>query len=51
MLRKAYREKAKGLHPDVLRAQGISEELLGKANEQMARLNAAWSEIRKARGL
>ena len=51
VLKKAYREKAKSLHPDVLRAQGISEELLSKANEQMARLNAAWSEIRKARGL
>jgi len=50
-VRKAYREKAKRLHPDVLRAQGLSEELLGKANDQMARINAAWTEIKKARGL
>lgn len=50
-VRTAYREKAKRLHPDALRAQGLSEELLAKANEQMARLNAAWAEIRKERGL
>lgn len=50
-VKKAYRAKAKSLHPDVLRAQGLSEELLNRANEQMARVNAAWSEIRRARGL
>lgn len=50
-VRQAYREKAKHLHPDILRAQGLSEELIGKANEQMARVNAAWAEIRKSRGL
>ena len=50
-VRAAYREKAKRLHPDALRAHGLSEELLSRANEQMARLNAAWAEIRKERGL
>lgn len=50
-VRKAYREKAKQLHPDVLRAQGLSEELIAKANDQMVRLNAAWNEIRQARKL
>lgn len=50
-VRKAYREKAKALHPDILRAQGLSEELMGKANEQMARVNEAWSEIKRARGI
>ena len=49
-LRAAYRERAKHLHPDMLRAQGLSEELVSRANEQMARLNAAWSEIRRIRG-
>ena len=32
-------------------AQGLSEELMGKANEQMARVNEAWSEIKRARGI
>ena len=50
-VRKIYREKAKRLHPDILRAQGLSEELLGRANEQMSRLNAAWDEIKRERGL
>ena len=50
-LRTAYREKAKRLHPDILRAQGLSEELLGRANEQMSRINAAWDEIKRERGI
>ena len=50
-IRKAYREKAKQLHPDALRAQGLSDELLSRANAQMARINAAWSEIKKERNL
>lgn len=50
-VRKAYRDKAKKLHPDLLRAQGLPEELLQKANDQMARVNAAWDEIKHARGM
>jgi len=50
-VRRVYREKAKRLHPDALRAQGVSEELLARANEQMARLNAAWAEVKRKRGL
>ena len=50
-LRTAYREKAKHLHPDVLRSQGLSDELMRLASEEMARVNAAWAEIRKARGI
>ncbi len=50
-VRRAYREKAKQLHPDALRAQGLSDELLSRANAQMARVNAAWAEIKKARNL
>ena len=50
-VRRAYREKAKKFHPDMLRARGLSPELLKQANEQMARINAAWDEIKRARGL
>ena len=50
-VRKAYREKAKKLHPDILRAQGLPEEMLSRANEQMGRVNAAWDQIKKERGL
>ena len=50
-VRKAYRDKAKSLHPDILRAQGLSEELMGRANEQMAKINDAWAEIKRERGM
>lgn len=50
-LRKAYREKAKKFHPDMLRARGLPPELVEKANEQMARINAAWDTIRRSRGI
>lgn len=50
-VRRAYREKAKQLHPDTLRAQGLSDELLSRANDQMARINAAWAAIRRERNL
>lgn len=48
-LKTAYRNLAKKLHPDVLRAQGMPETLMGRANERMARINAAWDRIKKAR--
>ena len=50
-VKKAYREKAKKCHPDVLRAQGLPEAMIGKATEQMARINEAWSRIKSARGI
>ena len=50
-VKRAYREKAKQLHPDALRAQGLSDELLAKANDQMARVNAAWTSIKQERGM
>jgi DnaJ like chaperone protein len=48
-LRKAYLDRVKKLHPDVLRAQGMPEALLGKANQRMARINVAWESIKRAR--
>ena len=50
-LKGKYRELAKKYHPDALRAQGLPDEMIGKANEKMAKINAAWSEIKSARGL
>ncbi len=48
-LKRAYREKAKKLHPDEMMAQGLPPELVQKANEEMARVNAAYDLIRKSR--
>ena len=50
-LKKKYRELAKKNHPDALRAQGLPDELVGKATERMGRINAAWATIRSARSL
>lgn len=50
-LRKAYRDLAKKLHPDILRAQGLPESLMGRANERMARINSAWDKVKKARNI
>lgn len=50
-VKKAYRELAKKNHPDLLRAQGLPEAMIGKATEKMGRINEAWSTIREARKL
>lgn len=48
-LKKIYREKIKKYHPDVLRGQGVPEEMLKFANDEMAKLNSAWEQIQKER--
>lgn len=50
-IKKAYRELAKKNHPDLLRAQGLPDELIGKATEKMSRINDAWTKVKEARGL
>ena len=50
-VKKAYRNLAKRYHPDTLKAQGLPEEMVARANERMSKINAAWSAIKKERGL
>lgn len=50
-VRKAYRELAKRYHPDRLRAEGMPEEMIGKATATMAKINGAWDAIKAARKL
>lgn len=50
-VKKAYREKAKKFHPDVLRARGLDGEALDRATRRMVRINAAWARIKERRGL
>ena len=49
-LKSAYRRLAKRYHPDLLRANGVPEEMIVAATEQMAQVNAAWEDIRRIRG-
>ena len=48
-VKKAYHRMAKKYHPDTLRAQGLPEEMVGKATERMSKSNAAWAAIREKR--
>jgi len=50
-LKRKYRDLAKKNHPDALRAQGLPEEMIGKATERMSRINAAWATVREARNI
>ncbi len=49
--RKAFLQAVRANHPDRMIARGAPEEFLNVATEKLARINAAWSEIRKERGL
>ena len=49
--KRAYREKAKSCHPDVLRSQGASDRKVAEATEKMAKVNAAWTAISKERNI
>jgi DnaJ like chaperone protein len=48
-LKRKYRALAKKLHPDLLRAQGVSDDALKRASDKMVRINAAWKLIRESR--
>ncbi len=50
-LKAAYRRMAKRYHPDLLRANGVPEEMITMAAEEMAQVNAAWEDIRRVRGI
>ena len=50
-VKKAYREKARKLHPDAIAREGLPPALAAKANERMARINLAWDKIKDARGI
>ena len=50
-VKRAYREKAKSCHPDVLRSQGASDRKVVEATEKMAKVNAAWTAISKERNI
>ena len=45
-----FTETAEGVILNV-RAQGLPEELVGKATEKMSRINEAWNRIRERRGI
>lgn len=46
-----HRSLVREHHPDRLIAQGMPEEMVQVANEQLARINAAYDEVRQRRGI
>jgi hypothetical protein len=48
-VKRAYRAKVRRLHPDTLQGKDLPEEVIATVNDQMARVNAAWSAIKNER--
>lgn len=46
-----YRQLARDNHPDKLMAEGLPEEVIAVANQKLARINAAYDEIARTRGI
>lgn len=50
-LRAAWRHLMREYHPDSLASRGATQELIDRAGEKVARINAAWDRIKRERGL
>lgn len=50
-IKKTYRRLIREHHPDKLIAEGMPEEMVEVANQEMAAINAAYDQIAKLRGL
>jgi DnaJ like chaperone protein len=50
-LRATWKNLMRENHPDLLAARGVPEEFIARANEKVARINAAWDRIKRERGL
>ena len=50
-VKKAYRKLASEYHPDKIIAKGLPEEFVELAHKRFQEIQAAWEEIRQARGL
>ena len=50
-LRAAWKKLMREHHPDSLASHGVSAELIARASDKVARINAAWDRIKRERGL
>ena len=50
-LRAAWKKLMRENHPDSLAARGVPAEFIAKASDKVARINAAWDQIKRERGL
>ncbi len=50
-VRLTWRRLMRENHPDTLAARGVPPEFIARANDKVARINAAWDRIKRERGL
>jgi DnaJ like chaperone protein len=50
-LRNTWKRLMRENHPDSLAARGVPAEFIARANDKVARINAAWDQIKRERGL
>ena len=50
-IRATWKQLMRENHPDSLAARGVPAEFISRANEKVARINAAWDRIKRERGL
>jgi DnaJ like chaperone protein len=50
-VRLTWRRLMRENHPDSLAARGVPPEFIARANDKVARINAAWDRIKRERGL
>jgi DnaJ like chaperone protein len=50
-IRATWKRLMRENHPDSLAARGVPPEFIARANEKVARINAAWDRIKRERGL
>lgn len=50
-LRAAWKRLMRENHPDSLAARGVPQEFIARASEKVARINAAWDQIKRERRL
>jgi DnaJ like chaperone protein len=50
-LHNAWKQLMRENHPDSLAARGVPAEFIARAGDKVARINAAWDQIKRERGL
>jgi DnaJ like chaperone protein len=50
-LHAAWKQLMRDNHPDSLSARGVPAEFIARAGDKVARINAAWDQIKRERGL
>jgi DnaJ like chaperone protein len=50
-LRATWKRLMRENHPDSLASQGVAPDLIARASDKVARINAAWDRIKRERGL